>query len=175
MPSLKMNIEKLKIMKITTIWSLRRCGILNFWSKGLRTLLILMRLVRNCLISRPRTSDLWRSSFRQKPQKVTSSHLNIYSRQVDPDTSNFSPELRLKSKIKKMKKFDKNSKYLFSNYIGLLNKKKNIMLSTVESTIESYKSELHRTRFSVTLKSNHFDELHTNRKSITFYFKKVGV
>lgn len=65
-----------------------------------------------------------------------------------------------------------DSMYLFSNYLGLINKRKNLMLNRTQKVIKDYNNDRKVIRYAVVLKMNQFDYGQSSDK-IVFYMKRM--
>ena len=66
-------------------------------------------------------------------------------------------------------------KYLFSSYLGLINKRKNIMLNRTQKIIQFYNDDRKVIRYAVILKRKHFDFQKDVNNQVVFYRIKKNI
>ena len=70
------------------------------------------------------------------------------------------------------KKEDNN--YLFSNYLGSMNQKKNILLNKIDTVINAYHSERDKTKYEICLNNGDFSKQdYSKTQKIILYFVKI--
>jgi hypothetical protein len=70
---------------------------------------------------------------------------------------------------------DQDNKNLFSNYLGSVNQKKNILLNKIDTIINAYDNERKRKKYEVTLDEVHFSKISTKSKGKDKYSEEAAV
>mmetsp|Transcript_20105 Transcript_20105/g.23290 ORF Transcript_20105/g.23290 Transcript_20105/m.23290 type:complete len:132 (+) Transcript_20105:224-619(+) len=125
----------------------------------------------------------------RKPFELEASQNNtIDERGVDKDDINWEAKLKklneqskskiagidkeLKTCTDALKAPEQNYNYLFSTYLGLINKRKNVVLNKNKTVVKSYNDERKAVRYAVVLKWKHFDNKKDLNKKVVFYFTR---
>ena len=75
----------------------------------------------------------------------------------------------LESWTQALKYRTQDSKYLFSNYLGLINKRKNILMNRTQKVVQYYNDDRKVIRYAVVLKLSNFDYGKDANNQIVFY------
>lgn len=66
-----------------------------------------------------------------------------------------------------------DNNYLFSSYLGSMNQKKNILLNKIDTVINAYDSERHKTKYEVWLNNGDFSkQKYSKTQKVVLYFMK---